>query len=1063
MSGSSEHAGFVGRERELARIAARLEMAAAGERATVLLSGAGGIGVTRLVDETANRVGRLAKPFTVIRARAYGGRSGEPFAPLVVALDTFLGGLTDDELVEVVGPSGASTAALVPLIRSRLERLGLLNDQPLLIAPERRLAWMAEGVLGLLDRAGERSPVLLTLEDLHVADAATRSVAVFVSRVLRPSRLCVVMTYADDALARGHPLLDDLAAINDAGSPPERITLAPLGRDELADLIAASDGSRPTAATVLLVTERSRGVPLVAVQVQAARRELAGVSLGSTIDELVAARLAIRSPECRRVLRLVAPAEEPLPAARIARIAAEYERTAQGLPPRSTSGPRRGAGGLDADLRAGLEEAVAAGFVVIDERGDYGVPNEVVASAIVADLLPGQRRRLHAALAAALADRPAAAMRHWQAAREPVRARDAALAAAESPAASGAPRDALAAIELALELGAADGGDRATAGRLLVRAADISAAAERPARALAYLESALGSFTERVDGVELAGIHERLGRVRRALGDHEGALAEHRHAASLVARAAPIERVPVIASLAQVLMLDGWFDEAETRAREALELARACGPEARAWEGHALTTLGIVRAWGDQPAEATPLLEAGRKIARELGRTDDAFRAAANLSTAMSLQGRWQGSISTAMAAIDEVRRIGLESTYGNALRGNVGEALFFLGRWAEARSVLRTALEWSASAEAFTQSAVALAALEVESAADETAARILGRLLLDLRRAPDRQSEVPASRVAASFALWRGDVADAGRAADLAWRLVGNGGDWVAVGRTVDMFMEVQAALVADAHERRDLATLASARQRAETVLTEATRILSAVGAPPGVASRDEADAHLATARAYAARLDGEDRAVVWDAVARTWERLGDPYQVARARWRQAEAVLATADGRSGRLAARKPLREAATIAADLGAGPLLRELRELARRAMIQLPAEVAIDTQVAGDVSGGTPAVPTSTSPASGALDGTSANGEGGIASAFAEPGPARRRDAFGLSSREREVLALIVDGRTNREIGERLFISQKTVGVHVGNILAKLGASGRVEAAMVAVRLALVPTR
>ena len=46
-----------------------------------------------------------------------------------------------------------------------------------------------------------------------------------------------------------------------------------------------------------------------------------------------------------------------------------------------------------------------------------------------------------------------------------------------------------------------------------------------------------------------------------------------------------------------------------------------------------------------------------------------------------------------------------------------------------------------------------------------------------------------------------------------------------------------------------------------------------------------------------------------------------------------------------------------------------------------------------------------------------------------------------------------------GRTNREIGERLFISQKTVGVHVGNILSKLGVSGRVEAAAVAIRLGL----
>ena len=82
--------------------------------------------------------------------------------------------------------------------------------------------------------------------------------------------------------------------------------------------------------------------------------------------------------------------------------------------------------------------------------------------------------------------------------------------------------------------------------------------------------------------------------------------------------------------------------------------------------------------------------------------------------------------------------------------------------------------------------------------------------------------------------------------------------------------------------------------------------------------------------------------------------------------------------------------------------------------------------------------------------------------GIAAAFAPEDGSKKKQAFGLSRREIEVLALIAEGRTNREIGERLFISQKTVGVHVGNILAKLGASGRVEAAMVAIRLELVPT-
>jgi DNA-binding CsgD family transcriptional regulator len=77
---------------------------------------------------------------------------------------------------------------------------------------------------------------------------------------------------------------------------------------------------------------------------------------------------------------------------------------------------------------------------------------------------------------------------------------------------------------------------------------------------------------------------------------------------------------------------------------------------------------------------------------------------------------------------------------------------------------------------------------------------------------------------------------------------------------------------------------------------------------------------------------------------------------------------------------------------------------------------------------------------------------------VRSVLGEPVVARQH-TFGLSGREREVLGLIAEGRTNREIGERLFISQKTVGVHVGNILSKLGVSGRVEAAAVAIRLGL----
>jgi DNA-binding NarL/FixJ family response regulator len=68
----------------------------------------------------------------------------------------------------------------------------------------------------------------------------------------------------------------------------------------------------------------------------------------------------------------------------------------------------------------------------------------------------------------------------------------------------------------------------------------------------------------------------------------------------------------------------------------------------------------------------------------------------------------------------------------------------------------------------------------------------------------------------------------------------------------------------------------------------------------------------------------------------------------------------------------------------------------------------------------------------------------------------PSPAR---SLGLTPREEEVLALVAAGRTNRQIAEVLFITEKTASLHVSHILAKLGVAGRAEAAAVAHRLGL----
>jgi DNA-binding CsgD family transcriptional regulator/tetratricopeptide (TPR) repeat protein len=1051
---------FVGRERELARVAAALEAAATGRRQRIIVSGPTGIGVSRLVEEVADRVGRIEPPLTVVRCIATEGQSREPYAPLVTGLGPILERLDDADLAHVVGPADDVLRALLPALGSRLGRLDRAGRPHFSVPPELLATRVAEGILGVFERLGERSPVLLTLEDIHLADQATRALAVFLVRISRQSRLCLLITYHTDQLTRSHPLHADLEAMADASEPPQRIELGPLNRDELAVLLERIDGRKPTAATLLLVSERSHGNPLIAEEVMAARRDLAGVAPGASLEALVAARLAVRSPECRRLLRLLAPVGEPVDDRTIAAIGRAYERLAEGLPPRSSSRPSAPAGELDADLAAGLAEARDAGFVVEAPGGRWAIRHALVARAIVLDLLPGQRRSHRAAVAAALDEvRPAAAAGHWLAAHQPERARDAALRAADAMEARGAAVDALALVELAMELGAVE--ERTRSGRTetrrrLVRAGALALRSGAPVRAIAFLEVARRGFDERTDGAALVELHDLLSRARRVLGDQAGAIAELERAAHL-ARSAPAEaQAGAAANLAQALMLDGRFSDAEREARRALDLAGEV-PAGGGWvRGHALCTLGISAAWGPDPASALALLEEARTIAEASGRADDWFRATANLSTALALLGRRDASIATARAGIDALRRDGLETAYGNALRGNIAEALFLTGRWSEARDLLSTALEWSPSPEAFADAAVTLAALEIEAEADERAASLLGRLLLTFREGwPDPQFEIPASRAAASFALWRNDVADAGRAAETGWELARRGEDWLQASRMASTYLEVQAATAISASERRDLAELAGARERAAGAVAAAEALVRASGVPADSVTRREADAHLATARAYAARLAGRDEPAAWESAARAWDRLGDPYQGARARWRQAEAAMtAHDDARVGRRAARRPLRDAATIAAELGARPLLREIRELAGRALIALPEGLA------GEPTGGS--MPTTgAAPAEVGVAVMAGGSVGAIASAFAEQPSERQGWTFGLSPREREVLSLIVQGRTNREIGERLFISQKTVGVHVGNILSKLGASGRVEAAMVAVRLELVP--
>lgn len=1054
---------FIGREAELARFDAAVAAAAEGTATAVLVAGSAGIGVSRFLDEGLARVAASpAKPL-ILRGRAH-GPADPPWRAVHDALAPLFATRPDAELAGLLTRDSRPLLAGLP----ELARLGATVPEPVTSAladPERRQPRALEAILRWLGRVAQERPIVLVLEDLHVADAATRALATFFARTAKRERIALVLSYQPDRLVREHPLRENLAVIEAGLRPPVRVDLGPLNRREIAALIEGIEGERPSASIVVLVAERSAGVPLVIEELIAARRELRNATLTGTLSDLVSARLIRRGPECRRVLRLLATAERPVDRERLARAAEAFEEQRAGhLPPRSATGPRHGAGSLDGDLAAGLEEALEHGLVRIGDDGLLRIRHELIARAVVADLLPAQVPRYRAALARGFDDQPIAAAHHWLAAHRLPEARAAAIAAGRLAMSLEAPDDALAAFELGLELPPPPDpppGDGPA--ELAQLAAEAAFASMRPTRAVAYAESARAALGERKDRMAWAVLEGRLGRYRLAAGDTTGATTAFRRAAETVPPEASVERARILALLAQERMIAGAFADAERAADRALELARMLGGAAEPEAIHALTTLAMVYGWGERPEDAPAMLREAQARAEALGLAEERWRATANLTSALELLGRPAEAVDETFRGMAWAAEHDLDAVYGNLLAGNVAGVLVEIGRWQEARELSLRALDWSPAGIPFVVAILNLVIVEIDTEAGEEAGRLLGRILVELETGGDLQFAIPAYQATASYAMWSGDLLDARRAAERGWARLRGTEDWVLVARMAATALEVESAIVIEARDRRRIGDVAASRERANRILAEAEAAVARVRADGEALGPSEPEACLVMARAFHARLMGRDDPANWADVAARWHQLGDPYREARARWRQAETILGGAiagpggnrdrtDARLVRVDARDPLIEAVRLAMGLRARPLLRRLRDLAGRAMIPLPPEV--------DALLAEPAAPPSPVTAAVATE-PPADAPAPVVHAAPAPSaaPASAGDTFGLSRRELEVLGLIAQGRTNREIGDRLFISQKTVGVHVGNILAKLGVSGRVEAASVAIRLGL----
>jgi ATP/maltotriose-dependent transcriptional regulator MalT len=458
-------------------------------------------------------------------------------------------------------------------------------------------------------------------------------------------------------------------------------------------------------------------------------------------------------------------------------------------------------------------------------------------------------------------------------------------------------------------------------------------------------------------------------------------------------------------------------------AEEALALARQAGDEAK--EAGALLTLAMFNA--DPGQEATSdsgpleLITQARDMAGRRGAEDVLLLAAVSESHLLEGAGEHEHAASVAGRASAGADALLLSRTSGSVLAVNQAEPLFALGRWDEAQAIATAAMNRFLAPGPMNRALLHVISGSIQlGRGDLTAA---GRSMMTARDAlrPVRyedQHQLPLARLEILYPLAKDGPAAAltavsqtldrfelgGSSPRYAWPVAVAGASAVLAGVRL-------AGLSHDERLRDDSAGIAD---RLRTVAEK----LETFGPSQRAFALTFAAADADAARLIATFPDGSDAGAcaeatgllaAWDEAAAAWDSLGEPYPLGEVLLHAAEAALACGD-RDG---AAERLQRAALLAAALGAQPLGEQIAVLARRARIRLAAEDAPWPGVAFGESPG--------------------HGE------------------LGLTERELEVLRLVAEGRSNREIAGELFISPKTASVHVSNILGKLGVASRGEAA------------
>jgi len=663
----------------------------------------------------------------------------------------------------------------------------------------------------------------------------------------------------------------------------------------------------------------------------------------------------------------------------------------------------------DAALTGALRPAVTAN-VLRPHEGGYTFRHELIREAVHDDLLPGEHGRLHSRFADAIDADPSLVppgratiemAHHWHSAHDSVWALIGAWRAAAQAGRAVAPAERLSLLARVLELWdqVPDAGDRIGAdhARVLEEATCAAADAGEYERGIALASSAMKELDPAAEPTRVARLLETRGQFRKHLGRKE--YFDDFAAALQVAPAdAPAVRIPILLSAARCVPVVAME---RSYAEEALALAREAGDEVN--EAAALLTLAMFQAGAGQQAGAgsgpVELIAQARAMAVRAGAHSQVAKAAVNSSHLLEGAGEHELALEAARRGIT-----GQDEGYiGPASRSllviNQMEPLFALGRWDEALEVASVVREFQFTSLPLHRSTLAVLAGYIALARGQTgpAAEAAAEATGLLRGSPFvDEYQLPLGVLEIALRL-----ATDGPAAALETASRAIEGYELSGGSpryAWPLLAEAAGVCLAAARDERLRDETAALAGRLRTIAEKLETFGPAQQA--GRLTFAAADVQLSGGPAAGA-LDA------WDEAAAAWAAVSEPYPRAQALRHAAEAALAGGD-RDG---AGDRLRLAAALADGLGAEPLIREITLVARRARIVLD-------------------------------------------HASAGPGD------FGLTGREREVLRLVAAGRSNRDIAGELFISPKTASVHVSNILGKLGAASRGEAAAKAHALGLL---